>query len=118
VDGTVVAIKIMMKSNALMDDGKPREFVFLKQINSPYHVPFIDWFEDEINVYLVMEYYPDGTLQEYLDRVKEQGQVIPERVCFMSLRIREFLLSWFYNRRYGSGSAIWLTPSTMHIKRT
>lgn len=60
-----VALKVISKNSMIKDNNHKisQEILFLKSIsNQKYLVKLFEVFEDETNIYLVMEYYPHGDL--------------------------------------------------------
>lgn len=68
-----VAIKIIKKDLVSEDDLK-KELNFIESFNHPFICKFYQYFSDEINYYLVMEYISGGSLLEYISMYG----VIPE----------------------------------------
>jgi serine/threonine protein kinase len=57
-----------------------QEVQIRKKISSPYLVPILDWFVEEGFLYIVMEYYEEGTLQDTFSKLKKRGETMKEAV--------------------------------------
>ena len=51
------------------------------QIDCPFVVRVVDYFETRTHGYIVMEYCEGGTLQEEVNRMKRRGDQYSESVC-------------------------------------
>ena len=69
----IVVKQILKKDNVRnMEIAREKKYMELaKNSNNPNLVRTIDSWEDSINVYLLLEYYPDGTLKQFLEKHPE-----------------------------------------------
>jgi serine/threonine protein kinase len=51
-----------------------------QELHSPFIVEIVDSFEENRKLYMVMEYFSKGTLQNVLDELMESGKQIGEEV--------------------------------------
>jgi serine/threonine protein kinase len=61
---------------------KLKEAKIALSINTPYVVPVLDYFIEDGNLYLVMDFFEEGTLRAKFDGVQKCGGKIPEQVLF------------------------------------
>ncbi|XP_035280412.1 serine/threonine-protein kinase 4-like isoform X2 [Anguilla anguilla] len=78
-DGKDYVIKTLQKTNMM------REVSELEALKHPFIVQYNDSFEDDMNVYIVMEYCEGGNLSEEIKKQKDTGEYFPE----------DQILTWF-----------------------
>jgi hypothetical protein len=76
----------------------------------------VDWFIDDGNIYLVMEYYASGTLATMFEALKKSGEEIDSKVFFIFFQPFFFSTVFFPFITFFSGSssycgAGWECPS-------
>ena len=64
---TPIAIKIIEKNNIEINKNQILEIFILQKINHPFISSIFDSFEDEFNIYLILEYFPNGNLLEFIN---------------------------------------------------
>jgi serine/threonine protein kinase len=89
--------KLVWKQVALIEENKAKimqEVEIAKSVSSKYLVAILDTFVEEGSLYIVMDYYSEGTLQKVADEVKGSKKPIEEKVFFFEC-IHSFVsLSW------------------------
>jgi serine/threonine protein kinase len=81
-----VVIKRSLPDQVIWSDTtppEPLEFRNAACLESPNVVRIYEWFQDSTYVNFVMEYCPDGTLEEYITQRRSAGGSIPEDVCLL-----------------------------------
>jgi serine/threonine protein kinase len=87
---------LVWKRVEIFEGGKDKamtEVAIAKQINSPYVVSILDYFVEDECLYIVMEFFKNGTLADFVENLKKSGKVIEEKVSFCSLHL--FLFNSF-----------------------
>ncbi|KAG5846274.1 hypothetical protein ANANG_G00148040 [Anguilla anguilla] len=79
-DGKEYIIKGLHKSDSVMP-----EVAVLQGLKHPFIVQYLEHFEDDMNVYIVMEYCEGGNLSEEIKKQKDTGEYFPE----------DQILAWF-----------------------
>ncbi|XP_035280418.1 probable serine/threonine-protein kinase nek2 [Anguilla anguilla] len=79
-DGKEYIIKGLHKSDSVM-----HEVTALQGLKHPFIVQYLEHFEDEMNVYIVMEYCEGGDLSKQTEKQKDTGEYFPE----------DQILAWF-----------------------
>ncbi|XP_064198222.1 uncharacterized protein LOC135258686 isoform X2 [Anguilla rostrata] len=78
-DGKDYVIKTLQKTNMM------REVSELEALKHPFIVQYNDSFEDDMNVYIVVEYCEGGDLSQEIKKQKDTGEYFPE----------DQILTWF-----------------------
>jgi hypothetical protein len=86
---------LVWKKFEILEGGKDKaitEVAIAKQINSPYVVSILDYLVDDETLYIVMEFFKNGTLANLLKRLQKSRKIIEEKGCFSVLSLSLFFL--------------------------
>lgn len=86
-----VSIKVISKTQRL--DHAMNEIKILQDMNSKYVVELFEWFEDDDNLYIVMEYIPNGSLQNHVACMGSISEVVAKKYIYQLLLTMDLLHS-------------------------
>lgn len=84
-----VAIKIVHNEEKQKSD--MREIEILKSIEFKHIVEVFEWFEDENNLFIVMEYLPNGSLQHMVRSAGSIKEIVAKKYIYQLLLTIDFL---------------------------
>jgi serine/threonine protein kinase len=69
------------------------ELEIAKTVESPFTVKILDYFFDDDSLFMVMEYFKNGTLAKILEEAKAAKKYVEEKVCISIFLLKLFRLS-------------------------
>jgi hypothetical protein len=75
-------VKSIKLSDSIDSADREQQFGYLSKLDSPYLVKYRETFTFNNDLYVVMEYFEDGNLNDFIKRYREANQRIKEGVYF------------------------------------
>jgi serine/threonine protein kinase len=76
------AIKRIKSTDSINSGDRERRFGHVSKLNSKYLIKYPEAFTVDNDLYVVMEYFKNGNLNDFIKRHREAGQKIKENVYF------------------------------------
>jgi NIMA (never in mitosis gene a)-related kinase len=81
-DSNLFAVKCIKFSDSINSADRERRFGYVSKLNSPYLVKYCETFTFNNDLYVVMEYFKDGNLNDFIKRYREANPRIEEWVYY------------------------------------
>jgi hypothetical protein len=75
-------VKYIKSSKSIDSAERERRFGYVSKLNSPYLVKYRETFTFNNDLCVVMEYFEDGNLHDFIKRYQKKNQRIKEKVYF------------------------------------
>jgi serine/threonine protein kinase len=76
------AVKCIKSSESINSADRERRFGNVSKLNSDYLVKYYETFTFNNDLYVVMQYFKDGNLNDFIKRYREANQGVREYVYF------------------------------------
>jgi serine/threonine protein kinase len=86
------AVKCIKSSKSIDTAKKERQFGYISKLNSYYLVKYFETFTINNDLYVVMQYFENGSLYELIKRYQKENKKIPKNVYFTLFRMYIYLL--------------------------
>jgi serine/threonine protein kinase len=81
------AVKCIKSSKSEISAKKEQQFGYMSRLNSFYLVKYYETFKLNDDLYVVMQYFENGTLHELINQYRKENKKIPEYVYFTLIRM-------------------------------
>jgi serine/threonine protein kinase len=85
------AVKCIKSSDSINSADRERRFGYVSKLNSEYLVKYYETFTFNNDLYVVMDYFENGNLYDFIKRYQEANQRIKEWVYFFLFRMHIFV---------------------------
>jgi hypothetical protein len=81
-DGNLYAVKCIKSSDSINSADRERRFGYVSKLNSYYLVKYHETFTFNNDLYVVMQYFKDGNLSDFIKQYQERNKRIEKYVYF------------------------------------
>jgi serine/threonine protein kinase len=81
-ENALFALKCIESSESIDSAKREQRFGYVSKLNSKYLVKYYETFTFNNDLYVVMEYFKNGNLYDFIKRYQEKNQKIKEWVYF------------------------------------
>jgi serine/threonine protein kinase len=83
-ENDLCAVKCTESSSLINSGDRERQFGYMSKLNSQYLVKYYETFtlDNDYNLYVVMEYFKNGNLHDFIKQYQEKNRKIEEEVYF------------------------------------
>jgi serine/threonine protein kinase len=81
-ENNLFAVKCIKSSKSINSAEKERQFGYISKLNSDYLVKYYETFTFNDDLYVVMEYFENGNLYDFIKRYQKENGKIEEFVYF------------------------------------